>query len=412
MTFVGGLLDARNVNLENPEIPLSNPALVEVFGGKAASSGVLVTEENSFNLSSVFRGLWVSSAVPASLPFHAFRKTADGARTLAVGHAANLIDNPHPDLTPFELLQLAFLHRRGWGNAYLRILRNQLGQIKEFWPIHPARVKVGRESETGRKIYAIDGGQQVLYDEQILHLPFMGYDGICGVSPLRAAKNAIGLGMASEEFGAKLFSNGALASGILQTEQRLTTKQADALHARWNANRAGLSGAHETIVLDKGAKFTQLTIPPEDAQFLETRRFQTYELCRFLGIPPFLMFETEKSTSWGTGLEQQLMGWVAVDLGPDLVAVEQRFTRVLKPEPVYAKFIIEGLLRGDSAARAAFYTAMFRLGALNTDEIRELEERGPVKGGDVRHRPLDLGVLGEEDATDPATDPTKEPADA
>lgn len=396
MTLLDGVF--RN-SIENPAVPMTDAGIIEYLetAGHRGTSTLRVTEESSFRMSAVWRAMWVSSAVPASLPFHAFRKTADNARIPATGHAANLIDNPHPDMTPFEIMQMTFLHRRGWGNAYLRTLRNQHGQITELWPIHPARVKVGRESEAGRKVYAIDGGKQILHDEEVLHLPFMGYDGICGVSPLRAARQAITLGMAAEEFGSKLFSSGSLATGILQTEQRLNSAQADALQARWKAKRSGLKTAHETIVLDAGAKFQQLTIPPEDAQFLQTRQFQAEEMCRFLGIPPFLMYLTEKSTSWGTGLEQQLMGWVAIDLGPDLVSVEQRFTRILKPEPVYAKFVLEGLLRGDSAARSAFYTAMFNVGGLNSDEIRAYEEKGPVPGGDTYYRPLHMGQLGTID---------------
>jgi HK97 family phage portal protein len=410
MTLLDGVF--RN-SIESPAVPLTGGNIAELFGGETVASGISVNEESSLRMSAVYRALSVSSAVPASLPFHAYRKSTDGSRTLATGHAASLLEEPHPDMTPFELWQTIFLHRRGWGNAYVRKLRNQLGQITELWPIHPSRVKVGRESETGRKVYAIDGGKQILHDEQILHLPFMGYDGVCGVSPLRAAKQAIGLGLAAEQFGSKLFGSGSLATGILQTEQRLTNDQADALQARWKAKRSGLKSAHETIILDSGAKFQQLTIPPEDAQFLETRRFQSTEICRFLGIPPFLMFETEKSTSWGTGLEQQMMGWLVIDLGPDLVAVEQRVTRILRPEPVYAKFGVEGLLRGDSAARAAFYTAMFNLGVLSTNEIRELEERAPVEGGDVRYRPLNMGELGAADP-EPAPAPTDQevPADA
>ena len=165
-------------------------------------------------------------------------------------------------------------------------------------------------------------------------------------------------------------------------------------------------------MLDKGAKFHQLTIPPEDAQFLESRRFQVVEVCRWFGLPPFLMFETEKSTSWGTGLEQQALGWVKFDLGPDLIAVEQRVTKhVLKPQPVYAHFALEGLLRGDSAARAAFYTSMWNLGALSTNEIRGYEEQAPVEGGDVRYRPLNMGALGTTDsASTPA--PEEETTDA
>jgi HK97 family phage portal protein len=399
VTFFNSARSFRNaISAENPQYPVTSSTLLELLGGSnKTTSGKSVTEVNSLGMSAVWRAVMVGSSVPASLPFHAYRAVGE-QRVRATGQAAKLMDDPHPDMTPFELWQMAYLHRKLWGNAYLRKLRNPLSQVAELWPVHPGRVKVGRESEAGRKVYAIDGGKEVLSDDQILHLPGMGYDGICGVSPIRAARQGIGLGMAAEEFGAKLFGSGSLATGILQTEQRLTQRQADRLADRWREKRTGLEHAHETIVLDSGAKFHQLTIAPEDAQFLETRRFQVVEMCRMLGLPPFLMFETEKSTSWGTGLEQQMLGWVQIDLRNDLTAVEQRVTKhVLRPTPVYARYGLEGLLRGDSAARAAFYTSLWNLGVLSTNEIRALEELAPVDGGDTRYRPLNMGLLGESD---------------
>lgn len=406
MTLVGSVLGPRvtaprNASIQSPTVPLTDTTILEYLGADTKSiSGTNVTEVTALGVPAVLRAAQVSSSVPASLPFHAYREVEGAGRIRATGHAARLMDDPHPDMTPYELWQTVFLHRKLWGNAYLRKLRNQLGQLAELWPIHPGRVKAGRSSETGRKVYVVDGNtDDPLSDDEILHIPGMGYDGICGVSPIRAAREAVGLGLAAQEYGARLFSSGALATGVLQTDQRLTQKQADQLSERWNAKRTGMKSAHETVVLDKGANFHQLSINPGDAQFLESRRFQVVEVCRFMGLPPFLMFETEKSTSWGTGLEQQALGWVQFDLGPDLVAVEQRVSKgALRPEPVYSRFSLEGLLRGDSAARAAFYTAMWNLGALSTNEVRAYEEQAPVEGGDVRYRPLNMGELGTTDS--------------
>jgi HK97 family phage portal protein len=427
VTLFGGVVAARpeqpRASIENPQLPLTSETLLDFLGVEKSFSGKSVTEVTALGMAAVWRAMQVSCNVPAALPLHAYRQDTGGARIPAGGHSERLLEDPHPDMTRFEFWQTVYIHRRLWGNAYVRKLRNPLGQIMEMWPIHPGRVQVGRESENGRKVYSIDGGREIHSDASILHLPGMGYDGVCGVSPIRAARQSIGLGLAAEEFGARLFGSGSLATGVLQTEQRLTQKQADGLKDRWKARNSGLSSAHDTIVLDRGAEFHQLTIPPQDAQFLESRRFQVTEVCRWFGIPPFLMFETEKSTSWGTGLEQQALGWVKFDLGPDLTAVEQRVTKhVLKPTPVYARYAIEGLLRGDSKARAEFYRALWNLGALSTNEIRAYEEQAPVEGGDVRYRPLNMGELGTTDsagngpvnpAADPVTDPTeKENADA
>ena len=402
MTLLGSVLGARNaLAAENPSKPLTDSSILQMIGADSSSvTGKNVTEITALGLASVWRAVQVTSNVPASLPFHAYRESGDGARVRAAGHSARLMDDPHPDSTKFEFWQTVYFHRKLWGNAYIRKLRNPLGQIAEMWTIHPGRVRVGRESEGGRKVYVIDGDvDNPLSDAEILHIPGLGYDGICGVSPIRAARESVGFGLAAQEYGNRLFGSGALATGVLQTEQRLTQQQADRIAQRWKAKRTGLASAHETVVLDSGAKFHQLSIPPGDTQFLESRRFQVIETCRWFGLPPFLMFETEKSTSWGTGLEQQALGWVQFDLGPDLTAVEQRVTKhILKPTPVYAKYALEGLLRGDSKARAEFYKAMWDIGVLSTNEIRAYEEKAPVEGGDVRYRPLNMGELGTTDA--------------
>lgn len=422
MTFTGRLLAPRNdlggpIQAENPELPLTSDSLLQWLGIEPTYTGKDVNEITALGMSAVWRAIQVTCGVPAALPLHAYKPSDDQAsRVRAGGRADALLDEPHPDMTPFELWQHVYVHRRLWGNAYLRLLRNQLGQIQELWPIHPGRVMVGRDSVSMRKVYSIDGGREVLSDDQLLHLPGLGYDGICGVSPIRAARQSIGLGLAAEEYGARLFGSGSIATGILQTEQRLTQKQADQLATRWRDKATGLANAHGTIVLDKGATWQQLTIPPQDAQFLESRRFQIVEVCRWFGIPPFLMFETEKSTSWGTGLEQQALGWVMVDLTPDLTSVEQRISRILKPQAAYAHYSLEGLLRGDSTARANFYRSMWNLGALSTNEIRAYEELAPVEGGDVRYRPLNMGELGTTDSStagpsNPAADPVSDPTE-
>ena len=349
----------------------------------------------------MWRAVHLIAGVAASLPLHAYRSNRDDHLPLRTGPAAKLLERPHPDLTPFELWEIAYGHLLLWGNAYFRVLRPRVGgQPSELWPIHPAQVRVGRDSVSAAKVYAIsdaDGSVEVHTDRTILHVPGFGYDGVTGVSPIRAARQGIGLALAAEEYGAKLFGSGSLATGILQTEQRLEQSQADSLKARWEAKAKGIANAHTAVVLDSGAKFQQLSIPPEDAQFIESRRFQINEIGRLFGVPAFLMGETEKSTSWGTGLEQQAIGWVKFDLRRYMMRFEQRVSQLIRPDEVYARYSVEGLLRGDSAARGQFYRSMWELGVYSTNDIRELEDRPPVEGGDVRYRPLNMGVLGEVD---------------
>lgn len=395
MTLLGSL---RNATVENPDVPLSSPNILSLFGASNTSAGISVSETSSLGLPAVWRAVNLIAGAAASLPLHAYR--ADGSVRVRVptGRAAALLNQPHPDMTPFELWEIVYTHLLLWGNAYLRVLGSPGMPTGELWPIHPGRVKVGRTSEVGRKVYSIDGGKEVHADDTLLHIPGFGYDGLCGVSPIRSARQGLALALAAEEYGAKLFASGSLATGILQTEQRLTQSQADALASRWKAKRTGMDSAHGTIVLDKGAKFHQLTIPPEDAQFLQSRSFQISEVARMFGVPPHMLMDTDKSTSWGTGIEQQSIGFVVYTLRPWLTRVEQRMTRLLSPQAVYARYSVEGLLRGDSAQRSAFYKAMWEIGALSTNEIRELEDRAPAEGGDVRYRPLNMGELGTSDA--------------
>jgi len=395
-----------NATIESPEVPISSANIVELFGGEKVDAGVTVDEVKSLGLSAVWCAVTLLAGTIGSLPLHAYRESEGAGRVkLTSGRAAALLSNPHPDMTPMELWEVVVGHLLLWGNAYLWKGEDQLGRLREFWPIHPGRVRAGRASD-GTKVYSIDG--EAFADREILHIPGFGYDGVCGVSPVRAARQGLGLAMAAEKFGAKLFGSGSLATGILQTEQRLDAGQADQIQARWQAKRAGLENAHSTIVLDSGAKWTQLTIPPEDAQFLQSRAFQISEIARMFRVPPHMLMDTDKSTSWGTGIEQQSIGFVTYTLRPWLVRIEQRLSRVIRPEAAYAHFSVEGLLRGDSKQRADFYREMWSLGAFNTDDILALEERPPVPDGkgQVRYRPLNFGLLGTADDT------TGAPADA
>lgn len=405
MTLFAPLVRPRAESLENPEIPLSSERIGELFDGASTTAGPVVTEKKALGIPAVWRAVNLIAGTIASLPLHAYRSDGEVRKLVSSGWSAELLEDPHDDLTQMELLEIVMAHALLWGNAYLWKVRPKrasdpslgLPRIEGLLPIHPGRITPGRTRE-GKKVYRIDGVKTGLTDYEILHIPGFGFDGIAGLSAIKVARQSLGLAMAAEEFGSRLFSNGALSTGILQTDSRLTQDQADALHKRWSDKRAGLSKAFGTIVLDSGLKYQQLTIPPEDAQFLETRSFQVSEIARWYGVPPHMLMDTDKSTSWGTGIEQQSMGFLVFTLRPWLTRLEQRFTRIIRPEKVYARFAIEGLLRADSAQRAQFYRTMWELGAFSTNDILALEERPPVEGGDVRYRPLNFGVLGTTDS--------------
>lgn len=411
MTILGALselVDRRS--LENPQVPISDAALAEWLNsgsGFKVDSGVTVTPTGSLAMSSVWRANNLISGVASSLPLKGYVRGADDTRSPAPSRVSAILREPHTEMTDVEFWRLTYAHRGLWGNFYGFKNRDGGGVVRSIDVLSPGQMQVGRyawargETNPSGKVFVYvgdDGVQHVWTPADVLHIPGFGYDGVCGVSPIRMARQAIGLALAAEKYGARLFGNGSLVSGVLQTEQRLDETQANLIKEQWKSRMAGIQNSHEVAVLDSGAKFQTLTMPNSDAQFLESRMFQIGEIERFYGIPPFLMFDTEKSTSWGTGLEQQATGWVQFDLGPQwLRPTEARVTRELvatSDRSAYAEYSVDGLLRGDSLSRGAFYRIMREVGAYSANDIRQLENRNPIEGGDVYLQPVNLAPLG------------------
>ncbi|WP_326780425.1 phage portal protein [Streptomyces longwoodensis] len=407
-----GLFERRSV--ENPAVPLTSASLLSLLGGTPGDAGVRVTETNALHMPAVWRAVAVIANVAAALPLHTY---AAGTRDRV---SVPLLSDPHPDLTAFEFWRLVYVHRLLWGNAYAQKIRNGAGDIMELWPIRPDRVKVDREKSTpenpGGKIFWIlddNGVRHRRTSREILHLPALGYDGVTGCSPIRAAAEGIGLSMAAKKAAARLYGSGNMISGVLQTEQRLKPDQAEQLKASWKAKLSGAQAAHDIAVLDSGASFQPVTMPYKDSQFLESRQFEVVEVARMFGVPLFLLMETQKSTSWGTGLEQQAQGFVTWDLAPTwLTPTEQRVTKELLAADQYAKYQLGGLLRGDSSARATFYRAMRDTGVYSANDILDLEDRPLIEGpeGDMRLQPTYMAPLGSNPLADQAPPAPDDPA--
>ncbi|MER7738884.1 phage portal protein [Streptomyces sp. NPDC096538] len=399
-----GLFERRSV--ENPAVPLTSASLTSLLGGTSGEAGVPVTETSALHMPAVWRSVSLIANVSAALPLHTY--TAGTKDRVSV----KLLEDPHPELTRFELWRLVYGHRVLWGNAYVQKVRNGGGQVVQLWPVRPDRVKVDREPPTaenpGGKVFWIQDDNGVWHrrtSREIMHLPGLGYDGVTGCSPIRAAAEGIGLGLAAEKAAAKLYGSGNMISGVLQTEQRLNREQAEQLKASWMAKLGGYQSAHDIAVLDSGASFQPVTMPYKDSQFLESRQFQIVEIARMFGVPLFLLMETQKSTSWGTGLEQQAQGFVTWDLAPTwLTPTEQRVTKELLTSGEYAKYQLGGLLRGDSSARATFYRAMRDTGVYSANDILDLEDRPLIEGpeGDMRLQPTYMAPLGSDPLADKA----------
>jgi HK97 family phage portal protein len=402
VTILGAMLGrGPRAGLQNPAVPLTSTVLLDWLHGGRPQSGLHVTEDRVQGIPAVHRALDVIGGTCAALPLHAYVPDGGARQLLSAGPEADLLARPHPDMTDFELWELGYRSVGLWGNAAFLKLRDQMGVVRELWWIAPHRIRYGRLTDgpdAGRKIYTLDGDtENVLTDRQVLHIPGPGYDGVCGVSPLRVARETFGLALAADEFAGAFFGKGMLATGILQTDQRIDDTTAREIKTRWKAGGTGLESAHDIRVLGSGAKFQQLTIPAKDAQFLESRDFQVTEIARWFGIPPHMLMQTDKSTSWGSGIEEQTIGFVTYTLRQWLTRFERRITRMWDGSPAYARYSVEGLLRGNSAARAAWYRQMWELGAMSTNDIRAFEELPPVEGGDERWRPLNFAPLTQVD---------------
>lgn len=382
MSFLRELVSFRSV--EDPTRPLTDTSLLEALGGQMSDTGLSVSPEGALRIGAVLRGTQIIAGSVAGLPFKAYRhRDREPFR-------GSVLEQDEP-YTRFELWETATAHLVLRGNAYLYKLRNSVGTITGLVPIHPTRVKVevlDTESITGwDKIFTIDGkGPFTRYE--ILHIPAMSLDGVTGLGPIAYARETVALATANESAAAKLFGQGMLQRGFLTTDQNLDQEKADRLKARWRSKMGGIDNAHDVAIMDNGAKFNALTLNPEDAQFLESRKFQVTEIARLLGIPGWMLNDQEKSTSWGTGMEQQFATWVTITLRASyLNRIEQRVSLEMLPRTAYSEFSLEGLLRGDSTSRAAFYASGIQNGWMVPNEVRDKENMQPVDWGDEPYLP-------------------------
>lgn len=414
MTVLGRLTRST---IENPQVPLSSANIAEFLDwGLKTDAGISVSEVTALGSSAVWRSTTLISGTCASLPLKTYRK---GTKDRVV---VRLLDNPHPDKTPFELWEYAYTSVALWGNSYQRKVRNPSGVVQWLDPLPPGSVRVGRvkadDYTPDGKIFEVtqnDGTKEPLTSFDILHIPGFGYDGVCGVSPVRMARTSISLSLAAEKHGARFFGSGSLMSGILQTEQRLDDAEATALKQRWKDTVTGIGKSNEIAVLGAGAKFQPVSMTNTDAQFIDSRRFQIEEWSRWCGLPIHILGSMEKSTTWGTGIESMTLGMVKFTLNPLwLTRFEQRITKEATPTGIYAEYDRRGILEGDSAARSAYYASMWNMGVMSINEIRVAENLSPIPDGDAHFVPMNFNELGAPAVPDGLseiiTDPNAVPA--
>lgn len=353
------------------------------FGG--TTSGKPVNEHTAMQMTAVYSCVRILAEAVAGLPLHLYKYTASGGKEKALFHPLYFLlhDEPNPEMSSFVFRETLMTHLLLWGNAYAQIIRNGKGEVIALYPLMPNRMRVDRDSK-GELYYsytrysdeapAINGMTVTLRPSDVLHIPGLGFDGLVGYSPIAMAKNAIGLAMATEEYGAKFFANGAAPGGVL--EHPGTIKDPQKVKESWNMAYQGSANSHRVAVLEEGMKYQPIGISPEQAQFLETRKFQINEIARIFRVPPHMVGDLEKSSF--SNIEQQSLEFVKYTLDPWVIRWEQAISRSLlrfdEKKLLFAKFNVDGLLRGDYTSRMNGYAIGIQNGFMCPNDARALED--------------------------------------
>ena len=371
-------------------IGLTDPRLYRALGSVPTSSGETVNTASVLGLAAAWACVNLLAGTIASLPLMVYR-TRGGARTVASDHPLYRIlhDSPNADQTALDFWEFVCASLELHGNAYAEVVRARNGRIIALGvPITPELVTVRRLDGGALEYEWVDQGRRIIAgQDRVLHIRGFGGNPLGGLSTLSAGRQSFGLAQAIERASGDTFRNGVRPSGLLKTADTLTIDQRKQAEELLQEKFAGAINAGRPMLLDRGMDWVQLSISPEDAQMLQSRAFSVEEVCRFFGVPPFMVGHTEKTTSWGTGLEQQTLGFQKFTLRRRLKRIEQALEKQLlsvadRLAGITIEFNLEGLLRADSAARASFYQLMLTNGVMTINEVRSLENLPPVEGGD------------------------------
>ena len=362
------------------------------------TSGKPVNERTAMQTTAVYACVRILAETIASLPLHVYEYQDDGGKKLVHDHPLYYLlhDEPNPEMTSFVFRETLMSHLLIWGNAYAQIIRDGAGRVLGLYPLLPDKMEVQRD-DRGNIYYVYsrnsdenpmfkEYGNIKLKAEDVLHIPGLGFDGLIGYSPIAMAKNAVGMTLACEEYGASFFANGANPGGVLEHPGVL--KDPSKVRESWNSVYRGVNNAHKIAVLEEGMKYQQIGIPPEEAQFLETRKFQINEIARLYRIPPHMVGDLDKSSF--SNIEQQSLEFVKYTLDPWVIRWEQSLQRSLllpgEKGKYFIKLNVDGLLRGDYQSRMNGYAVGRQNGWFSANDIREMENMNPIpdeEGGNL-----------------------------
>ena len=366
--------------------PLTNSdkKFIDALRGTQTDAGVSVNEDTALTISAVWRAVNVVSGTLAFLPRPVYRKNdKDGRDHLADHQVQKVVNNPNTYQTDFNFFMSMQSTKMLYGNAYAIIIREG-GRPAEMMYIHPTLVEPVRTTEG--IVYRVAGMKDAIMQKDMIHIHGLSFDGLKGKSAIEVYRDSLGLTKAAETFGARLFGSGTKLSGVIEVPAALNDTSYNNLKNSWDESYRGLGNSHGTPILEAGATFKPITIPPEDAQFLQTRKFQVEEVARWFGVQPHLLLHLERSTN--NNIEHQGMEFVTYTMAPEIANWESELNRKLftngEKRDHYVEFNINALLRGDSKARSDFYRGMFAVGALSPNQIKKLENMPAYEGGD-RH---------------------------
>lgn len=362
------------------------------------TSGKPVNERTAMQTTAVYACVRILAEAVASLPLHVYEYQDDGGKKLVHDHPlySLLHDEPNPEMTSFVFRETLMSHLLIWGNAYAQIIRDGAGRVLGLYPLLPDKMDVQRDDRGNiYYVYSRNSDENPMFKEygdirlkaeDVLHIPGLGFDGLIGYSPIAMAKNAVGMTLACEEYGASFFANGANPGGVLEHPGVL--KDPSKVRESWNSVYRGVNNAHKIAVLEEGMKYQQIGIPPEEAQFLETRKFQINEIARLYRIPPHMVGDLDKSSF--SNIEQQSLEFVKYTLDPWVIRWEQSLQRSLllpgEKGKYFIKLNVDGLLRGDYQSRMNGYAVGRQNGWFSANDIREMENMNPIpdeQGGNL-----------------------------
>lgn len=390
-----------------------DPALAELFGLRRTVAGVDVTPESAMQLSAVFSCVKVLRESLSQLPLLLYERLEPKGKRRAVEHPLFRVlhRRPNPEMTRVEFVEMMMTNALLRGSALAEITTNRAGAVSALWPIPTQRVTPLR-TRRGKLIYQVElpsGPPRTLSEDQVLHVRTPGSAGVMGQSIIAQNRNAIGLGMAAEGFGAAFFANGLTPSAVVTHEKTLSEPAQQNLRKSFDRFHGGLEQKHRLLLLEEGMKYQTVTIPPEDAQFLETRKFNRSEIAGMFRVPPHLIADLERATF--SNISEQDLGYTKHTIGPWAVRWEQALLVSLLTEReqdrYFAEFLVDALLRADIQKRYEAYSQGRNWGWLSANDVRELENMDPVEGGDEYLIPLNMIPTSEAGDAGPGSEPSR-----